>query len=681
MTHTLRATPMRIRPGVAAAAMAAFCVLAQACGDVNRPSGPATVTKLAGDKQFAIVGSAVPKPPSVKVVDASGDPVSGATVTFAVASGGGSVTGPTAATDASGIAAVGGWTLGAAFGANTLTATVMELAPVTFTATGTAGAEQVQSGDNQTATVGSPVAVRPAVLVQDGNHQPIANASVAFTVVSGDGSVTGPTATSDSAGVATVGSWVLGTTRGTNTLAATVTGAMPVVFTATGTAGPAARFARYVGEGLTGTAGSAVPVPPAVLVADAYGNPAPGATVTFAVSSGGGSVTGVSAITDTNGIATVGGWVLGPAAGANTLTATVSGLPSVTFTVTGSAGPPAAIVKQAGDGQTASVGVAVATTPAVSVKDAYGNPVRAVAVTFTVTSGGGSPSLSTVSTDTSGKATAGSWTLGPTAGTNTLSAVVRGLPAVTFTATAVDPCATATAYTIGSSVTGALAMGHCRLASGEYTDLYSATVTGTLSVRLDLSSSAFITDLNLFDGNGSLVAPGALTCDDNGCGPNSSTRVLLGPGNYVAGAGGYTYDYNGNPVGGVVGPYTLSSVVVPEDVAGCEQVFITRGVTTAQRIESTDCTATFRSASYFSDQFTIQLTAGQTYTISMSSADFDTYLELFQQWDGTTVASNDDFGGTTNSQITFTPTVSGLYVINAATYLGDKTGAYTLVIQ
>ena len=49
-------------------------------------------------------------------------------------------------TDASGIATVGSWTLGAAAGANTLTATSAGLtgSPVTFTATGDAGVLLVQ---------------------------------------------------------------------------------------------------------------------------------------------------------------------------------------------------------------------------------------------------------------------------------------------------------------------------------------------------------------------------------------------------------------------------------------------------------------------------------------------------------------------------------------------------------
>jgi hypothetical protein len=111
-------------------------------GSVVINAGTATSIAInAGNNQTAIVGTAVSVNPSVIVKDVSNNPVSGVSVTFAVASGGGSITGENASTNASGIATVGSWTLGTTAGANTLTATSTGLtgSPVTFTATGTAG--------------------------------------------------------------------------------------------------------------------------------------------------------------------------------------------------------------------------------------------------------------------------------------------------------------------------------------------------------------------------------------------------------------------------------------------------------------------------------------------------------------------------------------------------------------
>jgi len=105
--------------------------------------GATSVQLNAGDRQSAMAGTAVGVKPSVLVRDGNGNPIAGRSVTFAVASGGGSVTSATVVTNASGIATVGSWTLGATANLNTLTATVAGGAitgnPVTFSAAGCSG--------------------------------------------------------------------------------------------------------------------------------------------------------------------------------------------------------------------------------------------------------------------------------------------------------------------------------------------------------------------------------------------------------------------------------------------------------------------------------------------------------------------------------------------------------------
>jgi hypothetical protein len=103
--------------------------------------------------------------------------------------------------------------------------------------------------------------------------------------------------------------------------------------------GPAPQMAINAGNSQTSTVGTAVTTAPSVIVRDPLNNLASGVTVTFAVASGGGSITGGSATTNASGIATVGSWTLGPVAGSNTLTATSAGLAGspLTFTATGTA--------------------------------------------------------------------------------------------------------------------------------------------------------------------------------------------------------------------------------------------------------------------------------------------------------------------------------------------------------
>jgi len=91
--------------------------------------------------QSATVGTAVPIPPSVKVINRAGQPLTGISVTFTVEFGGGSLTGAAQTSNAQGIATVGSWTLGPQPGQNTVAATVQGLEghiPATFSATGTA---------------------------------------------------------------------------------------------------------------------------------------------------------------------------------------------------------------------------------------------------------------------------------------------------------------------------------------------------------------------------------------------------------------------------------------------------------------------------------------------------------------------------------------------------------------
>jgi hypothetical protein len=100
----------------------------------------ATVVVNTGNNQAAMAGQAVPVAPSVLVRDLGGNPLAGVPVTFAVAGGGGYVTGATATTNGSGIATVGSWVLGTPATVNGLSATAAgATGSVAFTASGCAG--------------------------------------------------------------------------------------------------------------------------------------------------------------------------------------------------------------------------------------------------------------------------------------------------------------------------------------------------------------------------------------------------------------------------------------------------------------------------------------------------------------------------------------------------------------
>jgi hypothetical protein len=203
-----------------------------------------------------------------------------------------------------------------------------------------------------------------------------------------------------------------------------------------------AKVVVFEGDGQTASVGSVLPESIVVRVTDSQNRPIQQQQVTFAPSAG--TVVPTAATTDADGKAGA-LWALGPTAGSQSVTATATGngAPAglaVTFHATATTSGAAKLDKSAGDGQSATAGSAVPTPPAVKLSDKGGNPVAGVAVTFAVASGGGAVNPTTrVTTNASGIAVATAWTLGPTAGPNTLTATV-GLPGIagnpaTFTAT------------------------------------------------------------------------------------------------------------------------------------------------------------------------------------------------------------------------------------------------------
>jgi adhesin/invasin len=400
----------------------------------------------AGDLQRAIVGTAVGTDPAVRAEDRFGNPVSGASISFSVSGGDGSVTGAAPLTNAAGVATVGSWTLGTTAGGNTLRATLSGVTPVTFTATATAGAATTVAklaGDSQAAVVNTVLPAPAAVIVRDQFGNPVSGVGVTF-VAAGGGSVTGGSPTTDPTGVARVGAWRLGTLAGPNTLDASASGlaGSPVKFTANGTRDVAAQLLRLSVDTQTAIAGQPVSVVPAVRVADQYGNAVPGASVTFTLTGALiGSVTPSPATTDTSGIARVTAWTLATGPGVNTLDAAATGLlgSPMTFSANGTTTTATSMVVNAGNAQSRIVATLLPIAYSVAVKDAAGLPVPNVQVHWAVGPAGGSMNPVTSATDANGIA-ASTRTLGTAAGTQTATASLGSLTA-TFTATGLPDAA------------------------------------------------------------------------------------------------------------------------------------------------------------------------------------------------------------------------------------------------
>lgn len=407
----------------ALATLLSFALLTGCDSGAPRPT-PVAIVVVQGDAPVATVGSTVP-PVLIEIRDAEGTAIRGVRFTV-TASGGGTVT-PAAERTAAGATAVGPWTLGTVAGPQQLVISSGALPAVTVVATArAAGPATVEALPGTptavTGVVGNAAPVQPAVRVRDAFGNAVPGVAVA-AVVTGGGSLQGGGAlATDVAGVASAGGWTLGTQAGMQGVSLSAAGLPAVVFTATALPGPAAQLlpltAAPAGAVVAGTL-------PNVQFAlrDAFGNGISGQPVTFAVTAGGGSISTTAGTTDSEGRASPGTWSFGTIVGVNTLRASGAALVG-TLSVQTVPGPAASVTTVAGAAQSAPVGTPLPIDPVFEARDQFGNAVSGQTMSFSVISGGGSVLVAGAATGSDGRASPGTWTLGPTLGAQVMRAQV-----------------------------------------------------------------------------------------------------------------------------------------------------------------------------------------------------------------------------------------------------------------
>jgi hypothetical protein len=317
-------------------------------------------------------------------------------------------------------------------------------------------------------------------------------------------------------------------------------------------------------------------------------------------------------------------------------------------------------------GFTAPPGTPVTELPSVLLSDQKGAPVAGAVVTFTVTAGGGTVTGATATSNASGIATVGAWTLGTAAGENTLSAQSGSLPAVKFSA-----CATAS-HALGSSLDSQLSSTDCQLSDGSFVDFYTVTIPTGGTYIFNQTSSVFDTYLAFLTSASVLVG---INDDYLSTSTDSRLKVIVPPGSYFIGANSY------DP--GTFGNYSISSAASTAEVANCEDVFIVPGITTPQSLATTDCSTN----GFFSDEYVVFLNPGQSVTVAMTSSTLDSYVEIRSNASPVVLASNDDIDGTTkDARVTYSvpntgTSTGGFFIIAAASRVAGATGAYTLSVQ
>lgn len=244
---------------------------------------------------------------------------------------------------------------------------------------------------------------------------------------------------------------------------------------------PVSTISKFSGDSQVGSASVTLGANLVVFVQDQNNNPVSGATVTWTASSGGGTVTSGTSQTDASGHAAM-GRTLGPAAGFQTTTASLSGATGspITFTSISQIQGAFTIAATAGSGQSDTVLSTLATPFQATLTDHLGAPVAGVVVTFSVTSGGGLLSQGLDTSDASGHVTS-ALTLPSTAVAQSVRASVTGLigSPVSFSATATAGNATQIAKSAGDSQTGLISAALPSPHQVVITDAHGNSVSGT----------------------------------------------------------------------------------------------------------------------------------------------------------------------------------------------------------
>jgi alpha-tubulin suppressor-like RCC1 family protein len=335
--------------------VAALAILAVVGGCREATTGPTSVNPqdfasalklLTGNQQVGAVGAPLPELLSVKVVDAGGQAVPGATVLWQVRDGGGTVSPAASTSSVSGLATVS-WTLGTTLGSNKVVAILQgnyTLDSAIFIATAQTGPAQkfsLTAGNLQTGRVTNRLPTPLSVNVKDQYGYPIVGAKV--TWAPGDifsGTVTAVSDSTDATGTASA-NWTLGQYAITQTATATVAGLTPITFNATATADTGRRIILVSGgTPAPATVGSAMPAV-TVKVTDQWGNPVASAPIVWGDSlTGGAKPTSASGTTATDGTAST-TWRLGNRPGTQLMrikettgnsTVTVTGTATIAFT-------------------------------------------------------------------------------------------------------------------------------------------------------------------------------------------------------------------------------------------------------------------------------------------------------------------------------------------------------------
>ncbi|HUP88972.1 MAG TPA: hypothetical protein VM100_06470 [Longimicrobiales bacterium] len=174
-----------------------------------------------------------------------------------------------------------------------------------------------------------------------------------------------------------------------------------------------------------------------------------------------------------------------------------------------------------------------------------------------------------------------------------------------LTGSGIPMCTTATAYTIGTSVTGTVDEKDCKDVQGNVGDAYSFTVTDQMSMVVNYTGSGFKPDIILYTGTIANSSASKVVADV-AISDFTQFQAFLKPGSY------YFMVTSENASGG---SYNFSTSA-PASTNGCNRNMIVRGQTFTGQITTNDCTGIGAARA---DMFNFYLNSGETVGINYST--------------------------------------------------------------
>ena len=591
-------------------------------------AGPAAkLVLVSGDGQSAAAGTALANALRVRVTDIGDNPLPGINVAFVALGTGASIAPTLAQTGADGIAAAAG-VVSTVAGPSAFTAAASGLGSVTFTATATAGQATRLVLTGVPATVVAGTAFSFAVRAEDshGNAATGYGGPVRFSAT--DLQAVLPAISPLTAGAGAFSATFKTTGARDLSVADTYNPGFGGSRTVLVTAAAASVLTRLSGNGQTALAGANASESLVVGVADAFGNPVPAATVSFAALSGSGSAVQPAVVTsDALGRAATTAKV-GTLVMSYDYSASAPGLSGspVLFQLQSRAGVAARLKYLSGGNQYGLVGQTLSAPLLVLVTDDYGNRVPAARVAFSVVGGGGSVEPAAVLSDGAALASTTA-TLGPVAGRQTFRAAADfTAETVTFDVTAMPGAPAALVLLSGDGQSAAVGAALPQPLRARVNDAFGNGVSGvSIDFRALTAGASLNPTVSTTDASGAAQSVATLAPT---VGPDVFTAAVPGltgsPLRFQAfgGAGAATrLAITGAPGSAASGtPFTLT--VTAYDGAGN----LAADATGALRITSSDVAATLPTAA--------SLVAGTvTFSVTLRSSGSQT-LSLLRISDG-----------------------------------------------